>query len=571
MREPPAGDQGDAGAFLAEVPLFATLEPEALAELSRATEAVAVTGGAWLFRQGDADDGLYVVRSGRIEVVAEQPTPTTVRVLGPGDALGELAVFRAGRRSAGARALRDSELLHITRARFSHLIDECPGFGAALLKLLADKVADAGPVPRGPAPRRVLSVVAPPGRGAAAADLARALAVSLRRFGSSAALRAADAGGDPVTWGRAVDRCEAEVDWVVLWDDEADDPAVAVPGSWRGFCFRQADRVVFLTDPDAPAPGHVPSAPAVIHLAVVSGRGRPLPPPWAATALSPHAHHVVDAALDGPSVDRLARRLAGRSVGLVLSGGGARGFAHIGVLERLHDAGVAIDRVGGVSIGAFIGALVAQGLDAGRLEDVCRTELVDRRPFADYTIPRNSIIRGLRGERLFQRLFGDDHFEEQPRSMFCVSADLVSARAVVHRSGPIAPAVTASMSIPGYAPPRLTPEGLLVDGGILNNLPVDEMAAQEEGPVIAVDVMQRPPGRGNREGVVQRLPGIMETLARSTVLASWGHSQVNRTLADLVISPEVGPVGLMEWRAINQAIDAGRRAADAALADGWGG
>ena len=91
---------------------------------------------------------------------------------------------------------------------------------------------------------------------------------------------------------------------------------------------------------------------------------------------------------------RMARRLAGRAVGIVLSGGGARAFAHLGVLERLQSAGVVLDRVGGVSMGAFIGGLLACGHDSHAIDAYCYEEWVRRNPINDYTLPRTALIKG---------------------------------------------------------------------------------------------------------------------------------------------------------------------------------
>ena len=165
---------------------------------------------------------------------------------------------------------------------------------------------------------------------------------------------------------------------------------------------------------------------------------------------------------------------------------------------------------------------------------------------------------------MLERVFGPTLVEELERPLFTVSADLLSSRLVVHRRGTIVYAVGASMSIPGVAPPVQRLGGLLVDGGVLNNLPVDHMAETGEGPVVAVDVIRRL--EAPREGEEPSLPSITETLARATVLGSVERAERNRALARLVIAPDVQDVALREWSALDRAIDAGRRAAEDALA-----
>ena len=145
--------------------------------------------------------------------------------------------------------------------------------------------------------------------------------------------------------------------------------------------------------------------------------------------------------------------------------------------------------------------------------DVCRRELAQRAPFSDYTIPRHSLIRARRAASMLRRLFGELALEQLARPLYTVSADLLSSRMVVHRTGSIVDTVGASMAIPGLAPPVSRESQLLVDGGVLNNLPVDVMVADESGPVIAVDVMRRLDAADVDVAQGPLLPTIVETLA----------------------------------------------------------
>jgi predicted acylesterase/phospholipase RssA len=281
------------------------------------------------------------------------------------------------------------------------------------------------------------------------------------------------------------------------------------------------------------------------------------------------------------SLAAAARRLAGRSVGLVLSGGGARGFAHIGAIEELVAAGYTIDRVGGCSMGAFIGAMFALGMDIDEIDARCYEEWVRRNPLSDYRLPRHSLIRGERVRAMLARNLPGT-IEELPLDYFCVSGDLPTAELVVHRRGELWRAVGASMSLPGLVAPQLIGNRMLVDGGVLNNLPVDVMAAAGEGPVIAVDVTNRfearaqaePNGRTRPRRFRRRapavdadppLPGFTETLARALLLGSVDTAEAARTHADLVITPPNDGVGILEFHQLDRMREAGRRAAQEAL------
>jgi NTE family protein len=196
----------------------------------------------------------------------------------------------------------------------------------------------------------------------------------------------------------------------------------------------------------------------------------------------------------------------------------------------------------------------------------CREELVRRSPFNDYTLPRVSLIRSRKAGRMLERVFGDQILEELRISLFTISADLLASRTVVHRRGLVLEAVGASMSIPGLVPPLSRPGHLLVDGGVLNNLPVDVMEADDEGPIVAVDVIRRLDELDS--SVAPALPSITETLSRATVLGSVERAERNRSLADLVVTPDVQNVALREFAALDRAADAGHEAMRASLAAG---
>jgi len=270
---------------------------------------------------------------------------------------------------------------------------------------------------------------------------------------------------------------------------------------------------------------------------------------------------------------RLARRVAGRSVGIVLSGGGARAFSHIGVLEELVAAGVTIDRVAGVSMGSFVGALFAMGLDAEEIDARCFEEWAQRRPLGDYTLPRHALIRGERARAMLDRTFGTLAIEELPRSFMSGSTELRSGRLSVARWGPLYEAVGFSVCLPVVAPPQVRGRELFIDGSLVDNLPVHVMADMGEGPVIAVDVKptsERPDGPPRPAAATPRTPRLGETLTRVLLLGSANTSEAARRHADLVITPRAEGVSLLEFHQIDVARAAGRAAAREALEDAPG-
>ena len=351
----------------------------------------------------------------------------------------------------------------------------------------------------------------------------------------------------------AVERAEDESTHVLLVDETG-------AGAWSDLCARQADRLLLVGDErigDSARPRRTPTS---------SCSGPPRP--GSSGGCSTRSSRVPSTGWRPPSrpTPASAVSLAASSVARSASCSRAAahaGFAHIGALEELERDGIEIDRYGGCSMGSFIAAMAAAGWKPAEIRDRCHEELVRRSPFNDYTLPRVALIRSRKAGRMLERLFGELAIEELAKPLFTVSADLLSSRLVVHRRGSLLEAVGASMSIPGLVPPLPRAGRLLVDGGVLNNLPVDAMAETDEGPIVAVDVVRRlEPADVTGE---QPLPSIVETLSRATVLGSVERAEANRELALVVFAPEVQDVPLRDFRALDRAIEAGRVATRAAL------
>ncbi len=562
--------------FLGRVPLFAELDRALRDTIAAHSRELHLPAGEWLFREGDDGDALYVVRAGRLDVVSADGT--LLWVAGRGAALGELALLTGSPRAASVRAARASDLIAVDRAEFESLLDAAPALSRALNRALSEQLRiSRGAVPRA-RPRPVTIALVPLDADAPAATIGHALASALSRFGSTALLTDANApaGTSDETplarFGPMLDRCEAEHEHVVLVC-----PGTSTEDPWTRFCLQQADRVLAVTRGGTPPAGW--SAPAELHgcdlvgcdVAPASGALAP----WVAT-LEPIECHALDT---GGGIDhdvaRIARRLAGRSIGIVLSGGGARAFSHLGVLEELRAAGITIDRVAGVSMGAYIGGMLAMGLPPEEMDARCYEEFVRRRPLGDYTLPRHALIRGDRVRSLLARTFADVAIEELPLSYFCASADLRSAELVVHRDGLLREHVGMSMALPIIGPPQIHEGRLVVDGSLVDNLPVATMAGLAEGPIIAVDVkatFERPPLPSTNGDVPAsarqpRTPLLGETLTRVLLMASSNTSEAAERHAQLIIKPHSAGIGLLEFHQLDAAREAGRAAAREVLAD----
>ncbi len=550
----PAAERSGAPRTIAEVlrtvSLFAHLPDESTAAIAERAHSAALRAGDYLFRAGDPGGSVFILVAGRIEVLGGDDH--LLRVLGPGAVVGELALLAGSSRSASIRARRDCRLLEVRREDFEQLLLEQPGFARALLRetgaqLQASRSRDEPEA----SPSTTVAIVALD-RALPFEELVTGIIAELQAGGSVVRMDVPEQTREHER-AELLERLEQVNDHVVLTGHDGDERTA--------FALRQADRVVVLVGDAPPADGIQARADLRgADLLVRSGR-RGAATPWV-DAIAPRALHLVRPVAQGAGVARAGRRIAGRSVGLVLSGGGARAFAHIGVLDELAAAGIEIDRVGGCSMGAFVAAMYALGMDPDEIDARCYEEWVRRRPLTDYRIPRHSLIKGARMEAMLARNL-PGLIEDLERDFFCVSGDLVSGDLVVHRSGELYPAVGASMTLPGLTEPVPLGDRLLVDGGVLNNLPVDVMAARAEGPIVAVDVtQQRFRARAADE---HALTGLGETLTRALLLGSADVDRLARAHADLVIAPADEGVGMLEFHQLDRVRLAGRRAAIGAL------
>jgi NTE family protein len=269
---------------------------------------------------------------------------------------------------------------------------------------------------------------------------------------------------------------------------------------------------------------------------------------------------------------RLARLLSGRAIGLALSGGGARGFAHIGVLRALREAGVPVDLVAGTSMGAMIGAVHALGSAPDVMLDRCRAWTRER-PWADFTLPLASIVRGRRIRRALGHLLGDGRIEDLWLPYACMTSNLTRATADAHTEGPLVRLVLASNSVPGLAPPVYHLGDVHVDGGVMDNLPVGVLRRMGAGRVIAVDVGTElhVAGAGEsddspsgwallwdrlRRGPA-RLPPVFVSLTRAFTLASDERAQAACRDADLTLRPPLGSHGAGDFGQIDAIAEIG--------------
>ncbi len=549
-------------------------------------EWVSLAAGEVLMEQGQPGDAAYLSLSGRLRVYVQTADGASraVRELSRGAITGEISLYTGAPRTATVVAIRDTLLARIDKVHFSALVARNPQVSMALTQKIVERLQTQDL--RQPQPAPVMVTLLPITDGVDAWALAGRLADQLGRYGRTCCVGAqqvreqlalADATAtDEVDarWSVALDTLEAAHDFVLMVAD-------AAPTDWTRLCTRHSDEILLLADAAQPARLHP------VEEACGLGTAQPgevaetlvlLHPPHLKSPLGMRrwldrrpvtAHVNLRPALER-DVARLARLLSRNAVGLVLAGGGARGFAHLGIWKALQAQGIEIDCVGGTSMGAVMGAVIAA--DAGTDETIGVARQAFRvNPTGDYNLlPLLSLIRGRRVREVIERTIdklmgGPVDIADLWKGYFCIASNYSRGCELRLHQGDLGRSLRASIAIPGALPPVVHDGDLLCDGGTFNNFPADVMREMRGvGRVIGVDLsarghrrlhFQETPGpwallldrlrpRARRR---YRLPSLVSYLLNVSILYSISRQEASRRHTDLYFNPPLLRVGLLQW------------------------
>ncbi|WP_019961599.1 patatin-like phospholipase family protein [Woodsholea maritima] len=558
---------------LDRMPFLRRVERAALNAVEDEVEWFCLPAGQILFEEGDPGDAFYLVRSGALAAFHKgaDGRPNLVGHIRAGEPVGEMALVEDRPHSASVYALRDSEIMRLPKRAFDTLTRKHGSLMRELARMMLHRLRGNSPSARNEPKVFALIATSP------SIDLrfrTARLCQALEEFGLNVLVMDES----------LVDEAPAKLDRMDANHDITLICATLAQTKWSKRAMNRADRVWILARDDAmPSNPLMPESPApsaklkLIDVVLLHFNGtRPAcnPAEWAKAAGAARVFHWRQD--NHEDVDHLARTITGRSLGLVLSGGGSRAYAHIGAIKALRQAGLSFDFLGGVSMGAIIAAGVAKGWDNQELEARVREAFVETNPLSDWTLPVIAMTKGHKVDKRLKHHFGEDDICDLPRPFFCISSNLTNGEVRVHRSGKLREALRASIAIPGLLPPVIEGQDVLVDGAVFNNFPAREMRAFHRGATIGCDVTRargisvedfiNPPSFWNwaaKHGLSDPPPIASLLIRAATVGTAEEHSQTQEA-ADLLILPQID-MDLREWKRFDDAVEAGYRAASEAL------
>jgi|TARA_B100000959_G_scaffold15512_1_gene15183 predicted acylesterase/phospholipase RssA/CRP-like cAMP-binding protein len=569
------------------------ISDSSLAQIQHRLEWKTMLPGEVLFREGDdSDDGLYILLQGRLGVfVTKGESAQQIAQIEVGTPVGEMGLICKEPRTATVRALRKSTLVQIPTDVFETAIQSHPKLLMQLLRIVTQRLKAASHRGRQEA------------HGSAVASTVALIPISrdLPSLNEIASNIAEGFGEVLVEW-IDIDRINTELgkgaseveqnnprnllisDWLEKLEHSTSytiylgalDHQV-----WNDRCVQRADRIVLVARADNTINLEQVKAilPEYIPIELLLLREHDITMPQGTIKLlsefSFQRHH--HAQIGRPDdLRRVGRFISHRAVGIVFGGGGARGAAHIGVMKALNEANIPVDYVGGASVGGLVAACVAMGMKYDAMIDVFDEMFLRSRAGKVYVLPLISVYSARGTERACTKIFSDIMIEDLPLNFFCTGSNLSTLKLHVLERGPLASALRVTGSYPGLIPPVPRDGELLVDGGLLNNLPVDVMQSLCPGTLISVNIsldsdlfvgeellyspspwkllLQKWFGRNGRSVM---FPTLGTIITRTVDAAGNIRQRELSALADISLAPPITDFGLTDFNKANAIAQAG--------------
>jgi NTE family protein len=613
--------------FLRKVALFSDFREEDLAALLERMQMLSLPRGAVVFRLGEETDAMYLVHSGRLNLVEKHGAEDRVAaILTRGDALGEMGLLTGDIRAQTAVVESTAELLVLYKKDFEEVLAAHPHLAVPISRLLSARLVEAGRrKEKSGLAAKLYALVGPSSpedRTILAVNLATALVEQTRRRVLLLDILESDTG----VFTRALGLTPVKVNEHSLRQEDLLNPdmirrlctahasglelmslprslmegkfagiiysflatlrksheliLVALPGdlpSSARAVMEEADRVL-VAERDVALAGDAPVKEAVSaavepdrRWSVKMNEGEPgiLAPdifhiPWKTSFTATRSPFLPpDAVHAQRSVDRLARKMGGVSIGLAMGSGAALGYVLIGFLKALERNGIFPDILAGTSMGALIGSFYAAGKTPAELEEIALSITKAKLwSLADLALPfpRQGLIFGGQVLRFLKSVLGEKNFGDLRLPFTCVATDIMNGEEVVLKHGKVAEAVRASLSLPFYFQPFFHQGRYLVDGGLVNPVPTSTIANMGADILIAVNTTMKPadkrmPGTSRRKA---RRPGfwkgpnLFDVLIKTIYTMQYGIAQTHKGPAHLILEPDVSA---FTWADFHRASD----------------
>ena len=606
---------------LADIPFFSKLPSDGLDRLRQLAEVRFYAAGSVICRKGEAGSTFFVVAAGGVDVQLgpESDAGKASISLRPGQVFGEMSLLSGMPISATVVAARDTRVYALSKECFLELLETQPALHQGLVQMFIERIRHRSSFPSELRIAPCALIVLPQGTRSELFSLALFHAVEHYAPGSFYIDTVSSHGGKvvppdevrpllPVS-DRPLRKTDESADRALYAIEESASWVEQLIHNWRSYgsagkvlvvtvsahqigllktCLESVDTVILYEDcfPDEEAEEVSASGFGLARVSRVRiGSRREASPkqrlgPWffsvAPDELDRVTHRDSSNRWDrtlAPNLDWIARWITGREIGICMSSGAAGGFAHLGVLQALEEAGVPVDYLCGTSMGGAVALLCAKTGSATQSIEISRDLVSRSQKIVDVAfLPRSALLAGKKAERIVDSLWGDATFAELQKPAAVVASDLVNGERFVFERGPAAIAVLATTAIPGIFPPISCDGRMLVDGAVVSRIPLDLLEWRRCGLKIAVNVMTEPSKSTGQEDLrhrqmkerFERLLGLRHVIASAWELQGWWHGTAETLYADIVLAPRLynDQVSGYNFGAFNEMIEAGRKATE---------
>lgn len=570
--------------------LLVGLAEDDLEEVLGAFSSRNFSAGETIVQVGDEGDELFLIVNGKVRVwtgSGPDVSERTLSVMGPGEHFGEASMLSRGKRTATVTALSYVETLVLDGDDYRRLLSKHPtlleNISRSLTRRLSAMNTELTTTKRHRRGLHSLAIVVDDPVGW---SLASALVGQLR--GSRVVqpvvisdqplpLEIADVDAD------ATVVTETDLAYSVASRTRGESIAVVIASGLASTAaaIKECERVVFAINAKGGFTGDVGKQaleipehrrPIVAFLYVESERQSRSPMLDPRIRCVPVSYDDAGsqshlAKLDAAAVTRIVRALMGTRIGLALGGGGAKGLAHIGVLEVFAKRGIVFDSVAGTSAGAIIAAASAAGFEADEIRQFFNDEMIPPRIMASRPSLRQAFLfrmfRGGRFEKKLRRYIFDIQFDQLAYPLAITTVDIVSGKQKIRREGDLVNAVLQSINHPVFGSPIVQGNEMLVDGGVLINVPASVLREEGCDYVVSVDVgssLSNEFGR-DRHGNLKSA-GYLSTLLRTMDIGRRHASELHRDESDLIIFPKTSEFRMEDFHAVEGLVDVGREAGE---------